>query len=253
MHLTAGGKSEPLPPWSYPVELRLSEETSSARWIEERLATYPWATVGAIVPEGFEAYARILHPAYLKDGSNEKPVTWASVAALRGKQTHPLVQFNRLTDLGDDPDRDPPGMNRPREGVPPEEVLQPLVGVLKELTPMTPECWFCLWAGFGQLETLIGFDDAPRVEIPGREYLLFSGALNAIDGFRARNNWGDDGPNIWWPEDRAWCVATEIDLDSTYVGGSGELIESLGDEDALEVMPARLEDGVSINSDTINT
>jgi hypothetical protein len=27
------------------------------------------------------------------------------------------------------------------------------------------------------------------------------------------------GPNPWWPEDRAWCVATEIDLPYTYVGG----------------------------------
>ena len=36
-----------------------------------------------------------------------------------------------------------------------------------------------------------------------------------------------DLPNIIWPDDRAWCVATEIDLDSTYLGGSMELIEAV--------------------------
>ena len=30
-------------------------------------------------------------------------------------------------------------------------------------------------------------------------------------------------PSIWWPEDRAWCVATDIDLFDTYVGGSGRV------------------------------
>jgi hypothetical protein len=31
-------------------------------------------------------------------------------------------------------------------------------------------------------------------------------------------------PNQWWPQDRAWCVASEIDLDSTLVAGSQDLV-----------------------------
>jgi hypothetical protein len=62
----------------------------------------------------------------------------------------------------------------------------------------------------------------------------------------------DDGPQIWWPDDRAWCVATEIDLDSTYVGGSRAFIERLMGEPELEVMPAVLDDRVDLGADTIN-
>ena len=45
--------------------------------------------------------------------------------------------------------------------------------------------------------------------------------LNRVDGF-----WGHS-PNIWWPEDHAWCVATDIDLFDTYVGGSRECIKAI--------------------------
>jgi hypothetical protein len=35
------------------------------------------------------------------------------------------------------------------------------------------------------------------------------------------------GPNLWWPVDRAWCVASEIDLPWTFVGGSTKLIDAV--------------------------
>ncbi|MBF6301547.1 hypothetical protein IU459_29005 [Nocardia amamiensis] len=41
-------------------------------------------------------------------------------------------------------------------------------------------------------------------------------------------------PNIFWPDDRAWCVATDIDLDWTYVGGSEELVRSIVAEPRFE-------------------
>jgi len=37
----------------------------------------------------------------------------------------------------------------------------------------------------------------------------------------------EDGPNLWWPDDRAWCVASEIDLDETFVGGTRTLIDDI--------------------------
>ena len=49
-------------------------------------------------------------------------------------------------------------------------------------------------------------------------------------------------PSIWWPDDHAWCVATEIDLMTTYVGCSGgcrnDLLAHEGFE-AFEVDPIR--------------
>lgn len=58
--------------------------------------------------------------------------------------------------------------------------------------------------------------------------------------------------NLFWPGDRAWCVATEIDLDSTYVGGSVELIADLLADPRLEAFPAEVTDDVTAGSDEIN-
>ena len=33
--------------------------------------------------------------------------------------------------------------------------------------------------------------------------------------------------NLWWPADRAWCVATEIDFAWTYVGGTRAVVDAL--------------------------
>ena len=37
----------------------------------------------------------------------------------------------------------------------------------------------------------------------------------------------EQSANLWWPADRAWCVVTDIDLTSTYVGGSAACIAEL--------------------------
>jgi hypothetical protein len=52
----------------------------------------------------------------------------------------------------------------------------------------------------------------------------------------------EQSPSLWWPDDRAWCVASEIDFCSTYVGGSPALIERVLGDDRLEAIPVRLED-----------
>lgn len=33
--------------------------------------------------------------------------------------------------------------------------------------------------------------------------------------------------NLWWPDDRAWCVATEIDFMTTYIAGTAEAIAAI--------------------------
>jgi hypothetical protein len=59
-------------------------------------------------------------------------------------------------------------------------------------------------------------------------------------------------PNLFWPDDHAWCVATEIDLDSTYVGGSTRLIADLLANDRLEALRVEVTDEVWAISDDVN-
>jgi hypothetical protein len=61
-----------------------------------------------------------------------------------------------------------------------------------------------------------------------------------------------DYPQLWWPDDHAWCVATDIDLDSTYGGAAEEGVACLQADPGLEVVPASIDDRVDLGADTIH-
>ena len=111
--------------------------------------------------------------------------------------------------------------------------------------------------------------DGPRVSLPGRDYILFEGPLSAASELGSRSGellsaaypeldfdpeaFEPQSPNLFWPQDRSWCVATEIDLDSTYVGGSQALVEALLADPRFEAMPVELGDRIDAGADEINT
>lgn len=86
----------------------------------------------------------------------------------------------------------------------------------------------------------------PRLALPpdtGREYILFQAGIAAFTQtqWQQAAPWGNDlispnSPSILWPADRAWFLATEIDYDSTLVGGSAELIRDIIATPGLEAM-----------------
>ena len=68
---------------------------------------------------------------------------------------------------------------------------------------------------------------AQRIEsVLHLKYLLYSGPLSAVMAFL--EHWSHS-PNLWWPEDRSWCVATDIDLPSSYIGCDARCLEALCD------------------------
>ena len=83
-----------------PDGVEFSEDVSEARWVEERLSAF--GTLRSLLPEGFAAYARIFHPAYL-NRDEERPVRWSTVAEWTGRTVHPLMQFERIAGLSEDP------------------------------------------------------------------------------------------------------------------------------------------------------
>jgi hypothetical protein len=192
-----------------------SNDVHAADWIAERLHPFA-ADVGSIVPEGFAAYVRILHRVRDRSGTL-------------------------------DPDQ-----------------LGALTESLAAHTQRPDSCWFAIWDGYGwlqgrpaiaELEPAGGGDapadlpdlagDAARVQIPGRSMLLYEGAIESVARFC-----GDEltcqSPNLWWPEDRAWCVATEIDLCWTYVGGSRGLADQLLRDERHEASPVEVADPINL-------
>lgn len=101
--------------------------------------------------------------------------------------------------------------------------------------------------------------DAPRLELPQRAYLLFRGPLGSVAGERGTpwptavesRSW-PQSPNLLWAADRSWCLATEIDLDSTVIGGSAALVAALLTHPGLEALPVREDDSLMADGDAIN-
>jgi len=253
------------------VRLEYVEDVTPAQWIAERL--HPFAQdAGAIIPPGFEAYARIFHPAARWSvGQMERPVTWREIADANLRIYHSEMQFGALVTLVGTSAvaRQPqPGLfdSWPKTGSLPLDLARALVGVLGGHTSTPERCWFAAWEGWGDpvfatiggshdasaLPTVIPRPKRPRFNVPGRAYYIARGpltsALDTVYGVASDYQ----SASIWWPADRAWCVATEVDFDWTYVGGSTECIAAVLGNPDLEALPARLSDGVSWVSDRIN-
>jgi hypothetical protein len=230
--------------------VELMRDTSAARWTEESLGARAGdgVRVGSVVPDGFEAYARILHPARRKPEDGGERLRWSTVASWTGRVVHPEMQFDRIANLPS-PNDYPEWGFRPQEGLLPREDCERLASLLRPYTSTPDVCWFCIWEGYGFLEPQ-RYQNVPRMKTPHRFYLLYRGPLDAVTSFHW--DWLWQSPNLWWPDDRAWCVATEIDLPETYVGGSEACIERILADDQLEAMKTRVDARVDVNADSLN-
>ena len=261
-----------------------SEEVEVADWIRDRLHSFG-QDVGSIIPPGFAAYARIFHPATRVRSTIDDPeieVRWSEVAAATGKSVHPEMQFHTIA--GHALYAQPPSelaIYGPQLGVLSKRQSSALAKLLVRRTTTPEKCWFGLWDGYGDLHPgsqylqsavfvgtglprllrLLALKLRPprvpepftvfppqlkRVHLPARDYFLFSGPVVAAVGW-------DEGPNLWWPADRAWCVASEIDFPYTYVGGSADLIAEILSDERIEALPAALDQRMTADADTLNS
>ncbi len=154
-----------------------------------------------------------------------------------------------------------------QEGVLPESETLALLSLLRAGTSTTDDAWFMLWDGYGNLGRWV--DDLPLgvihrapeppnapAELKGsvwayRHYIVLRGPLDALPLWFEWRQW--EGPNYWWPDDRAWIVATEIDGFSTYVGGPKDRIDLILESPLLEALPAELSDDFDGGADPINS
>jgi hypothetical protein len=205
--------------------LQISTDAAQAEWLIPRLRPFASA-VAAVVPDGFAAYVRIAHPE--------------------------------------------PGF----EGNLPAAHLRTLCATLTPHTATLSTCYFCLWDGYGWLHgppavahlAQIPSDHAAnpgtrpippllaaqqhrgvRVRLPYRDYLLLSGPLDAAVelGFTVDATVYGQSPNLFWPSDHVWCVASEIDLPYTLVGGSQTLAATLMADPRLQAALVNPSDAIN--------
>ena len=240
-----------------PDGVEFSEDVAEGRWVEKRLSYSDFFTVGSLLPNRFQAYARVFHPAY-RNNDKEQPVRWSTVASWTGRIVHPLMQFQRVAGLAEGPhviEPDPSWGSHPTIGSIPEAECRTLVETLRGFTTIPENRYFCHWEGSENLDTRL-YKAGSRVNAPHRSHLLFRGPIDAIMAFFAtdwprRTVWSNS-PNIWWPKDRSWCVAADIDLCHTYIGGSRECIEAILSHPYMEALLTTIGASTYLISDTIN-
>ena len=220
----------------------LVDDVSAAAWIP---------AAGWILPTGFAAYARVLHPAIRYDGDDDIEVSWAEVADANVTVAHPLMQWPAITggwQFVHEDDQSPLWDDSPAEGHLPVPVASRLAAVLHRHTTTPEDCWFGVWAGFGWIADVPA---SAQASLLGRDYWLLRGPIDLAAANTAPEP-AEQSVNIWWPADRAWCVVTDIDLMSTYVGGSTACIDALLAAPDLEVVPAAVSDRVDLGADGVN-
>ncbi|MDQ4214831.1 hypothetical protein [Microbacterium capsulatum] len=191
--------------------MRWQDDTEVGSWIRDRLGG--WSDgMHAVVPHGFEAYARVFHRASVRSASGpavtteawralpddgferlraqtrDEPATWATTAEAFGTTLHPLAQWNRIVRTPEGEDwhhrRAPDGrlFTAPIEGDLPPEELAPVAEHLVVHTTTPDDGVAGVWEGWGGLlgghmstaRVLLAADDDDPAAGPHAEMLARS-------------------------------------------------------------------------------
>ncbi|WP_051310372.1 MULTISPECIES: hypothetical protein [Thermocrispum] len=215
-------------------------------WIQQALVEK--YDVRSLVPEVFEDYARLFHPAMDIEG---RPVSWSAVAQWSGRVMHARAQWAAIANPVD-PELPPPFTEEPETGSITRPMASRLAKLLKPFTTNPGRCWFAVWDG-GDFRP--EWSRGARFTLPlDRELILLTGSLDAVTtSMRDDTHDGHyQSPYAWWPDCRSWCVATDIDLAVTHVGGSRACIDAILADSELEAFRVPSTSPVTYDSDDKN-
>jgi len=202
------------------------------------------------------------------------------VCAASGAVAHPLMQWHMVCrGWSEHSDSDPlrgRGSEDPQVGNLDPISMAALYGVLAEACT-ADRVFHAFWNGWGGLHRggvgVLEFDGdgqthdaadpafpfpaeivgSATLDLPSREHLVFSGALDpSLFADRPGSAFWPQSPSLSWPDDHSWCVATEIDFDSTLVAGTPRLIDAVLTSPELEAWPVSADDRLTADADTVN-
>jgi hypothetical protein len=228
-----------------------SADVRATDWIANLGQEFDY-TVASVIPRCFARCVRVFHPARRGVSGARQPVEvrWSDVAARNHRLMHPTAEWGSLT--GSWKLESQPGLwdAPPAIGSLPVAVAERLLVTLMKHT-RTPELfWFGIWSGYDGLPQPL-VKSAGYFRLSEREMLLLNGSGTAA----LTSPLGSDDTqlaNLWWPQDRSWCVSTDIDLMTTFVAGDDDCITSLLTQPNLEVLEASFKQRVTWDADTLN-
>jgi hypothetical protein len=117
-----------------------------------------------------------------------------------------------------------------RSGEAPVDTVRAALATLGSYTTTSSNGYAAIWEGWVSGASA---PQAPRVEIPHRVMLLFTGPVEALRDAPALAWYGsaagvEQEPHLVWPKDQAWCLACEVDEEIEFtVGCSVEASQAL--------------------------
>lgn len=208
-------------------------------------------TVGSLLPSSFEAFCRLFHSAWNDSGATPVPVRWAEVAASQATIFHPAAEWGPTARAWSLPPHGSMWTRPPTIGSLDEASAAQLAEILVAYTRATSFA-LAVWRGYGARRAPWTLSrPAFALSLPQREYEVVVGSANEL-GLSVLEPHHYQSANIWWPEDRSWCVVTEIDLMTSYIGGSRECIDRVVSAPALESLEISAKQAVTWDADTIN-
>jgi hypothetical protein len=267
-------------------QLEITNGTVAGAWIRPRLGG-EFGAVTLQVPKDFEAYARVFHPA---SDPELNSVRWADAAKACGTTPHREMQWHAILGLADADELqgsyspgEPNGVkwagSDPSTGAMDLETLDALCEILAVHTSDPAHCFFGLCTIQSWLDSFSREELKPLLKLPyGRDHIVLAGSLSAVD--QITHDWSkpsssritfvaytSDGPppqpdpsellsreapNLIWPADHSWLVASEVDFDSTLVGGTASLVNAIVQSPDLEAWQVEPTDSLAADADKVN-
>jgi hypothetical protein len=233
-------------------DAELAEAADLAEWPVSRLTSWTQRhgrgpTVRDLIPDEFDAYLRILFPIFEPPGDRghlEQLSTWHETALRNGRQPHRLMD---LGGIGPDHDDGLHGGTQVPQTLASTQAAA-LLAILENCTA-SARSWFVLW--YGDYHGSAVIPEQSLIEIdqgPSSPYCVFTGPHRAWRDFWTYPRW-------WWPQDRAWCWQTGLDLDMTncaYLGTSHDCAEEIFASTAIEAVVAQPDDPAWVGMDNVN-
>lgn len=157
---------------------------------------------------------------------------------------HPLVQWGDLVAGFDGLSRSD---HEPEEGRVPPATLEAIL----DHCPAEGDVIHAVWNGWGSWDELVD----PKTLMPGwggRDYRLHAGPKGAHTTWPGMSGHRGRTASLIWPTDHSWCIATEIDWDSTLVACSDVVGAGILDDPRLEAFEIAYDSDLSISGDTVN-
>jgi hypothetical protein len=214
----------------HPLSAEL-DATQAGWWLEQLDRWGPHGVpVSSLVPSSFPAVCQVLHP---WQGLGSDRISWRAAAEQLGFDS--VAALDRTREMGTIRAAEDAGLHASR-GALDMLTATALVEVLAAATTTPDAVFVAVWEGFGDVPVQ-RFPGAAQLDTYNRGHFLLRGPLTGVLSPVAVAGFDQPAAGLWWPADRAWFVATEIDFEWTFIAGDHPLMERLLADPRLEVAP----------------